>query len=139
MSGLRLPGDGAIRTVKSVEWFHGEAWPTRPPIRQTYPQSRSQAPGLGFPLAAVGRRFCLATGVVLESAIGPCPWQKKTEENALFRSLWDSLDPGDVVLADRCYCSYFDIAMLNGRGIDVVFRLHQQRKCEFPAWASPRK
>ena len=52
-------------------------------------------------------------------------------ENTLFRSLWDSLDPGDVVLADRCYCSYFDIAMLNGRGIDVVFRLHQQRKCDF--------
>ena len=52
-------------------------------------------------------------------------------ENTLFRSLWDSLDPGDVVLADRCYCSYFDIAMLKRRGIDVVFRLHQQRKCDF--------
>ena len=35
------------------------------------------------------------------------------------------------VLADRCYCSYLDIAMLKRRGIDVVFRLHQQRKCDF--------
>ena len=67
-----------------------------------YPQSRSQAPGFSFPLARLVVVFCLATGVVLESAIGPGRG-KKTGENTLFRSLWDSLDPGDVVLADRCY------------------------------------
>ena len=49
----------------------------------------------------------------------------------MFRSLWDSLKPGEIVLADRCYCSYFDIAMLKARGVDVVFRLHQQRKIDF--------
>ena len=27
--------------------------------------------------------------------------------------------------------SHFDIAMLKRRGIDVVFRLHQQRRCDF--------
>ncbi len=95
-----------------------------------YPQSRSQAPGLGFPLARLVVVFCLATGVVLESAIGPGRG-KKTGENSLFRSLWDSLKPGEVVLADRCYCSYSDIAMLKQRGVDVVFRLHQQRRCDF--------
>ena len=57
-----------------------------------YPQSRSQAPGLGFPLARLVVVFCLATGVVLESAIGRARG-KKTGENSLFRSLWDSLKP----------------------------------------------
>ena len=68
--------------------------------------------------------FCLATGVVLEAAIGPAKG-KKTGENSLFRSLWDSLKSGELVLADRCYCLYFDIALLKVRGVDVVFRLYQ--------------
>jgi Transposase DDE domain len=95
-----------------------------------YPQSRSQAPGLGFPLARLVVVFCLATGVVLESAIGPAKG-KRTGENTLFRSLWDSLEEGEVILADRAYCSHFDIAMLRARGVDVVFRLHQQKHRDF--------
>ena len=75
-----------------------------------YPQSRSLAPGLGFPLARFVVVFCLATGVVLESAIGRASG-KKNLVNTLFRNLWDNLDPGDVVLADSCYCSYLDIEM----------------------------
>ena len=117
------------RTVKSVDGSMVSIADTSA-NQAEYPQSRSQAPGLGFPLARLVVVFCLATGVVLESAIGPARG-KKTGENTLFRSLWDSLDPGDVVLADRCYCSYFDIAMSKRRGIDVVFRLHRQRKCDF--------
>jgi DDE family transposase len=95
-----------------------------------YPQSRSQAPGLGFPLARLVVVFCLAPGVVLESAIGPAKG-KRSGENTLFRSLWDSLEEGEVMLADRAYCSYFDIAMLTARGVDVVFRLHQQKQRDF--------
>jgi Transposase DDE domain len=117
------------RTVKAVDGST-TSMPDTPANQAEYPQSRSQAPGLGFPLARLVVVFCLATGVVLESAIGPARG-KKTGENTLFRSLWDSLEPGDVALADRCYCSYFDIAMLKQRGIDVVFRLHQQRRCDF--------
>jgi hypothetical protein len=104
--------------------------PDTPANQSEYPQSRSQARGLGFPLARLVVMFCLATGVVLESAIGPGRG-KKTGEITLFRSLWDSLKSGEIVLADRCYCSYFDIAMLKARGVDVVFRLHQQRKIDF--------
>jgi hypothetical protein len=95
-----------------------------------YPQSRSQAPGLGFPLARLVVVFCLATGVVLESAIGPAKG-KRTGENTLFRSLWDGLEAGEVILADRAYCSYFDIALLKARDVDAVFRLHQQKQRDF--------
>ena len=117
------------RTVKVVDGST-VSMPDTAANQAAYPQSRSQAPGLGFPLARLVVVFCLATGVVLESAIGPARG-KKTGENTLFRSLWDCLEPGDVILADRCYCSYFDIAMLRGRGVDVVFRLHQQRGSDF--------
>jgi Transposase DDE domain len=117
------------RTVKAVDGTT-VSMPDTPANQAAYPQSRSQAPGLGFPMARLVVVFCLATGVVLEAAIGAATG-KRTGENTLFRDLWDSLEPGEVVLADRLYCSYFDIAMLQARGVDVVFRLHQQRRCDF--------
>ncbi len=95
-----------------------------------YPQPRSQAPGVGFPLARMVVVFCLACGAALEMAIGPYRG-KQTGEGALFRTLWDQLDAQDVVLADRYYCSYVDIAMLGQRQVDVVFRKHQRRHSDF--------
>ena len=101
-----------------------------PANQQAYPQLSSQKPGLGFPIARFVVIFCLATGSVLEAAIGQYQG-KQTGENALFRSLWDELEPGDVALADRYFGSYFDIVLLKERGVDSVFRLHQRRKCDF--------
>lgn len=98
--------------------------------QQEYPQIPNQKPGLGFPIARLVVVFCLSTGVVLEAAIGRYQG-KQTGENALFRRLWDELEPDDVILGDRYYGSYFDIVMLKRRGVDSVFRLHQGRSCDF--------
>jgi hypothetical protein len=49
----------------------------------------------------------------------------------LFRTLLSSLRPGDVVVADRYFCSYWLLALLQVRGIDVVFRKHQLRHTDF--------
>jgi hypothetical protein len=98
--------------------------------QRAYPQLSSQQPGLGFPIARFVVIFCRATGSVLEAAIGKYQG-KQTGENALFRSLWDELEPGDVVLGDRYFSSYFDIILLKRRGVDSVFRLHQRRPCDF--------
>jgi Transposase DDE domain len=105
--------------------------PDTPANQQAYPQNPSQKPGLGFPIPRFVVVFCLATGSVLDAALGQYQG-KQTGENAWFRSLWDEvLKPDDVVLGDRYYCSYFDIAMLKQRGVDGVFRLHQRRPCDF--------
>jgi putative transposase len=99
--------------------------------QKAYPQLASQEAGLGFPILRFVAIFCLATGSALEVAMGKYQG-KQTGENALFRSLWDDAsEPDDVVLGDRYYCSYFDIAMLKRRGVDSVFRLHQRRPCDF--------
>jgi Transposase DDE domain len=94
-----------------------------------YPQSHGR-PGLGFPLARLVAVFSLAVGTVLDAAVGPFAG-KRTGESALFRTLHGQLRPGDVVLADRYYCSYFEIALLQQRGVDVVMRLHQRRPVDF--------
>lgn len=95
-----------------------------------YPQQPQQAPGLGFPILRCVGLLSLATGLLADFACGPyCG--KETGEPALFRQIWDCLQPGDVLLADRAYCSYFLIGLCLARGIAVVFRLHQAREADF--------
>jgi hypothetical protein len=95
-----------------------------------YPQMAAQKPGLGFPILRVLVIFSLAVGTVLDAAF--CPYHgKETSELALFRSLHDCLKEGDVLLGDRHFCSFFEIAELQRRGIDVVLRQHQCRKTDF--------
>jgi putative transposase len=72
----------------------------------------------------------LATGALLDMAMGPYQG-KETGETALLRELLDSLDSGDVLLADRYYCSYWMVALAQACGVDVVFRMHQRRDYDF--------
>jgi hypothetical protein len=97
--------------------------------QQQYPQPNTQQPGLGFPLVRVVAMLSLATATVQGLAYGPYQG-KESGETALFRTLLDQLPAGDLVVADRYYCSYFLVAMLQARGVDVVLRLHQGRRCD---------
>ncbi len=95
-----------------------------------YPQPSSQKRGLGFPMIRAVVLLTFATACVLDAAVGPYKG-KETGETALFRQLLDRLRPGDVVVADRYYCSYWMIVLLQQRGVAVVFRLHQLRHYDF--------
>lgn len=117
------------RRVKSVDGST-VSMPDTPENQQAYPQARTQKAGVGFPIARLVVVFCVASGAVLEMAIGRYKG-KKTGENSLFRTLLHSIDSDDVLLADRCYCSFADIALLQQRGADVVFRKHQKRHSDF--------
>src|SRR5215475_1940902 len=97
---------------------------------QAYPQPGSQAPGLGCPVARLVVVLSLACGAVLGAALGRLRG-KQTSENMLFHTLHAHLERDDVVLADRYYCSYWEITLLGQRGIDVVMRLHQRRQVDF--------
>ena len=85
---------------------------------------------MGFPIARILVVFSLAVGTVLEAAMGPYQG-KQTSELALLRQVVDQFQPGDIVLADRSFCSYWVIAALHARGVDVVVRLHQRRTADF--------
>jgi DDE family transposase len=117
------------RPVKLVDGTTVSLFDT-PDNQAAYPQPSHEKPGLGFPLARLVVVFSLEVGTVLDAAIGPCAG-KRTGELALFRGLHESLEAGDVVLADRYYCSYFEIAALQHRGCDVVMRLHHRRPVDF--------
>lgn len=104
--------------------------PDTPENQAAYPQQRGQRRGLGFPMIRLVVLLTLATATIVGCAFGPFKG-KQTGETALFRQLFEQLRRGDVVVADRYYCSYFMIALLRQQGVDVVFRLHQGRHYDF--------
>jgi hypothetical protein len=103
--------------------------PDTPENQAEYPQLTSQSPGLGFPIVRLVVVFCLASGTVLDAAMGRYRG-KKTGENALLRGLEKAFEPGDVLLGDRYFGGWFDIAWQKQHGVDVVVRLHQRRRCD---------
>jgi hypothetical protein len=104
--------------------------PDTPENQAEYPQMSSQLPGCGFPIARIVVVFSLAVGTVLDAAIGKYKG-KLTGENSLFRTLHGLLEPGDVVLADRYFSGWIDLALLLERGVDSVVRKHQLRATDF--------
>lgn len=104
--------------------------PDTPENQTEYPQAKTQIPGCGLPISRVLVVFSLAVGTVIEAAMGPYQG-KQTGENSLFRTLHSALWEGDVVLADRCFSGWFDLALLTQRGVDVVVRKHQLRASDF--------
>jgi hypothetical protein len=114
------------RTVKIVDGT-GLSMPDTPENQKVWPQPASQQPGCGFPAMKLIGLFSLSSGALLESATG----NLHVHESVLFRGLWSKLKRGDVLLADRGYCSFATMATLQQRGIDSVMRLHQMRKADF--------
>jgi hypothetical protein len=98
--------------------------------QEAFPQQKTQKKGLGFPIIRWVVLLGLATAVIQGFAYGPYAG-KETGETALFRELLEQLQRGDILLADRFYCSYFMVALLQSNGVDAVMRLHQKRKYDF--------
>jgi hypothetical protein len=115
------------RSVKIVDGT-GISMPDTEENQAQWPQPSGQEVGLGFPSMKLVGLFSLSSGALLESANG----NKHVHESTLFRSLWSKLQKGDIVLADRGFCSYAAMAgLLQHRGVDSVMRLHQMRKADF--------
>jgi len=92
-----------------------------PDNQSKYPQHTAQKPGLGFPIARVTAILSLATGCLLDAAIGPFSG-KESGETSLFRQLLGHFTKGDVVVADRYFCSYGLVVFFMQTGAHVCFR-----------------
>ena len=104
--------------------------PDTPANQMEYPQPTSQKEGLGFPMIRLVVLLTFATAALVGCAMGPHQG-KETGEPALFRTLLELLRAKDVIVADRYYCSYWQVAQIQHRGADACFRLHQRRKYDF--------
>lgn len=132
--------DGCERAIAADWLWHGRhvhlvdgttvSMPDTEENQTQWPQHGAQKQGLGFPIARLVVLLSLATAMLSGLALGRY-MGKETGETALLRELFARLPRGDVLLADRYYCSYFMIALLVELGVDVVLRLHQQRTTDF--------
>lgn len=104
--------------------------PDTPENQARFPQHGQQEPGVGFPLARLVGVIALSNGAVLDAGIGPYQG-KGTGEHGLFRGLRRCFVEGDVMLADSYFCSYFLIADMRRRGVDVLFEQHGARITDF--------
>lgn len=110
------------RRVKTTDGT-GVSMPDTRANQKAYPQPSNQRPGCGFPALKLVGLFSMATGAALDFVLG----NKHHHELTLFRALRSNLLSGDVLLADRAFCSYAEIALLKKEGVDTVMRLHQSR------------
>jgi len=55
----------------------------------------------------------------------------RSHELRLFRRLGEQLHKGDIILGDRAFGEYTTAATLPRQGVDLVARLHHQRKVDF--------
>jgi Transposase DDE domain len=100
--------------------------PDTPENQAAYPQPVVQQEGIGFPLARLAVLLSLATGACHDLAIAPYAG-KGTGETTLLRRMYDSLQPGDVVLADALFDNYFVACELHQRGIELAVRIQAER------------
>jgi Transposase DDE domain len=132
---------GRIGDHTPQSWaFHGRrvliadgstvSMPDTPENQAEYPQHSAQKPGCGFPIARIVVLIALATGCVLDAAIGPSKG-KLTGEMALVRGLHGRMKRGDILVGDSYYSSFDEVVTLAGMGVDVVMRRHGGRPVDF--------
>jgi hypothetical protein len=128
---------GSVRgATEAARWLGHRVWvvdgssfsmPDTPALQAAFGQPAGQRPGCGFPVAKWTALFDVATGMLLRSATAPL----RSHEMARSAGLSADLEPGDVVLGDRGFCSYAHLATLVGRGLHAVFRIHQKQIVDF--------
>jgi len=101
--------------------------PDAPELRDHFGQPGNQAKGCGFPVAHILALFHAGTGLLLEIAAAPL----RTHDMAGVADVLPLLKPGDVLVADRGFCSFAHLAMLINKGVHAVFRLHQKQIVDF--------
>jgi hypothetical protein len=110
-------------------WADGSSFsmPDTPALQEYLGQSGRQLPGCGFPVAHLLALFHAGTGLVLRMLAAPL----RTHDLSQVVELHPDLHPGDVLVADRGFCSYAHLALLVQTGVHAVFRLHQRHIVDF--------
>jgi hypothetical protein len=123
---------GRRATAADHRWFGHRVWvmdgssfsmPDTPELQAAFGQPGNQKAGCGFPVAKWLVLFDVATGMLLRCSTAPL----RSHEMSRCTATSEGLEPGDIVMGDRGLSSYAHLAILVGRGLHGLFRLHQRR------------
>jgi hypothetical protein len=104
--------DGTVITLQDTE-----------ANRKAFGYANGQAKGCGFPTMKLLALFDVETGVCLKVNRA----QGNTHDAALTKRFVSYFKRGDILIADRAFCSFEFISKLKAKGVHVVMRLHQAR------------
>jgi hypothetical protein len=125
IGSLKSCRDEAERWCGHRVWFldgSGCSMPDTPELQRAFGQPGGQKPGCGFPVAHLLTLFHAGTGMLQKILTAPL----RTHDLADAWRMHPELAPGDVLVADRGFCSYAHLAQLASSGLFGVFRLHQR-------------
>ena len=124
----RAPGNGLWHGQRTF-LIDGSScsMPDTPALRRHFGQPTGQKPGCGFPVAHLLVLFDAGTGRLRDVLVSPWRIHDLTRVAELHRHL----QPGDVLLGDRAFCSYAHLALLWQQGVFVVLRMHQKQIVDF--------
>lgn len=101
--------------------------PDTPELQKQFGQPGCQRPGCGFPVAHLLALFHAGTGFLQQVLAAPL----RTADMSQAPLLHPELQAGDVLVADRAFCSFVHFALLLRRGLHGVFRAHQKLTIDF--------
>lgn len=122
--------DEAARWLGQRVWFldgSGCSMPDTPELQKEFGQPGNQRKGCGFPVAHLLTLFHAGTGMLQKILVAPL----RTHDLAQTWMTHSELKPGDVLVADRGFCSFAHLAQLVQAGLHGVLRLHQKMIVDF--------
>lgn len=105
----------------------GFSMPDTPALRGYFGQPGGQKTGCGFPVAHALALVHAATGLVQQLLIAPL----RTHDMSLVSQMLGHFQSGDVVVGDRGFASYANLAQLWQRGVFGLMRAHQKLIVDF--------
>ncbi len=97
-----------------------------PENQERFPQNPAQKEGIGFPIIRGVSLISMVTGLLINLALGPYAG-KQSGETALLWKMLDQLKPGDTLVADCFYCTYWIVAACKNKGVNIVMKNHDKR------------
>ena len=101
--------------------------PDEPPLRAAFGQPRGRRDGCGLPVPKVLGLFDAITGLIVEMTA----FALFVHEHARAWTLHPLLKRGDVLVGDRGFCSYVQLALLAERGVLAVMRMRRTQIVSF--------
>jgi hypothetical protein len=105
----------------------GTLAPDVPALRRTFGQPPGQQIGCGYPVPTVLGLFDAFSGIVIEALT----FALFVHEKSRVWLLHPLLEPGDLLVGDRAFCSFAHLVMLSERRVEALFRVHQSHIVSF--------
>jgi hypothetical protein len=105
----------------------GVSMPDTPALQRAFGQPGNVKPGCGFPVMHVLWVFDAATGLIVDYVTAK--WNRHDLADA--SKMHPLMQPGDVLLGDRAFCSYAHMALLLQGQLHAVMRAHQRLIVDF--------